>query len=173
MAIATVDLVCSTCGANFTHRHKCYNRNEANRYEDWAANNIHECPECRARRLKAEREEARVRKYEQISLQIQGLGIVLPDISGTERQIAYANDLRMDHLGRDENYPIYVAVIQRHEAGDYDGLRALISSGRDPREVSDAELDSVVADLRADDKVNHATMIALCGDAKKLIDALK
>lgn len=46
MAVALVNCKCEVCGKEFTHKHNCTNRSEAERYEEWAVDNITVCPEC-------------------------------------------------------------------------------------------------------------------------------
>lgn len=83
MAMATVTLVCSTCGKTFTHRQKRYNRTDADQYEKWAREHIDTCPDClRAQRQREKRELAESRSQQ------------LPQLQGTEKQVAWANTIR-------------------------------------------------------------------------------
>lgn len=102
MARATAHCTCKTCGKEFTHIKDCFNRKEADNYEEWASTNIDECPECRRARLKRENAEAAASIIEKYGF---------PEIAGvSERQINYANDLRNKYLCKEhtireiENY---------------------------------------------------------------------
>jgi len=46
MAQARIDIICETCGKEFTHTKICFNRKEADSYEEWAKENITVCPDC-------------------------------------------------------------------------------------------------------------------------------
>ena len=46
MAQAKINVICETCGKEFTHTKVCYNRKEADSYEEWAKENITVCPDC-------------------------------------------------------------------------------------------------------------------------------
>lgn len=83
MAMAEVELVCSTCGKTFTHRQKRYNRADADRYEEWARAHIDTCPDCfRAQKQKEKELEAAARSSQ------------LPQLQGSKKQVAWANSIR-------------------------------------------------------------------------------
>lgn len=83
MAMAEVELVCSTCGKTFTHRQKRYNRADADQYEEWARAHIDTCPDCfRAQKQKEKELEAAARSSQ------------LPQLQGSEKQVAWANSIR-------------------------------------------------------------------------------
>lgn len=83
MAMAEVELVCSTCGKTFTHRKKRYNRADADQYEEWARAHIDTCPDCfRAKQQKEKELEAAARSSQ------------LPQLQGSEKQVAWANTIR-------------------------------------------------------------------------------
>lgn len=94
MAMAEVELVCSTCGKTFTHRKKRYNRADADQYEEWARAHIDTCPDCfRAQQQKEKELEAAARSSQ------------LPQLQGSEKQVAWANTIRdkmisENHLAR-------------------------------------------------------------------------
>lgn len=92
MAKAKASCRCATCGKEFTAEKICRNRTEADSYEAWASENMTECPECRRARISAEAVEA----AEAIILEYN-----LPEITGvSDKQVAYARDLRSKHLAR-------------------------------------------------------------------------
>lgn len=86
MAVARVTLVCPTCGAEFTKTKTCYNRKEADRWEEYMKTTDMECPECYKARKAADAEAA-------VAEIIAKFG--MPEITGvSDKQIKYANDLR-------------------------------------------------------------------------------
>lgn len=90
MAIGKASLVCPTCGEVFEITKRCYNRKEADSWEEWVKTTRRECPDCYKERRKMEmaNESAEI---------IIALG--LPEITeGTEKQIQYANNLRDRYL---------------------------------------------------------------------------
>lgn len=86
MAKASVKLICEVCGGTFIWSRQCGNREEANRVEKWARESITVCPQCsfEAKR-KLENEKAK-EKTEKLSL---------PQLEGSEKQIAWANTIRL------------------------------------------------------------------------------
>ena len=84
MAKATAICECKVCGKKFVVEHECCNRQEANRWEQWAVNQYDICPDCLAEQRKEEeaaRREARGAK-----------GIL--SLTGTVKQIAWAEEIR-------------------------------------------------------------------------------
>lgn len=83
MAIASVTLKCTVCGKEFEIRKNCFNRSDADSYEEWAKDHIDTCPECKkAARIAAE--EDKVGEWKTVEL------------TGSEKQIKWANDLRRE-----------------------------------------------------------------------------
>lgn len=93
MAKASVTCHCDKCGKDFTHTHNCYNRKEADNYEEWAKWNITICPECY-------REKTRQKKEVEYKKALDELDkIPLPKIEGvSEKQKNYAAALREREL---------------------------------------------------------------------------
>lgn len=89
MAKATVTYTCATCGGTFTKSVIKRNRSEADRWEAWAAENITECPQCYATRTRAEK-----------LTEISSRAADLPILQGTEKQVAWALQLRDDMIRR-------------------------------------------------------------------------
>ena len=79
MAVAEARCTCKVCGEQFVIRVTKRNRREANEFEEWAAENIDVCTECKR---KAELEEAKKTS--------EGL----PELTGSEKQIAWAIVIR-------------------------------------------------------------------------------
>lgn len=86
MAIATVNCTCRKCGAEFTIRAKRTNRAAANDYVEWAAENIDLCPDCYRTEQREQRRAENAEKSEVFTL---------PELDGSPKQIAWANDLRL------------------------------------------------------------------------------
>lgn len=88
MSWATATCTCEKCGCTFHPRKECYNSRQAADWEDWAAENIKVCGECKA---KAEQDE-RARKTESAREIAEALGY--PELKGSEKQIAWALRIR-------------------------------------------------------------------------------
>lgn len=90
MAIARVTLVCPTCGKEFEKTKTCYNRKEADRWEEYMKTTDMECPECYKAHKAAETEAAVTEIIAKFNL---------PEITGvSDKQIKFANDLRNKYL---------------------------------------------------------------------------
>lgn len=89
MAKATVTYTCATCGGTFEKSVIKRNRTVADQWEDWAAVNITECPQCYAKRTRAE-------KLAEVSSRVADL----PALQGTEKQVTWALQLRDDMIRR-------------------------------------------------------------------------
>lgn len=95
MAIASVTITCTCCGKEFEHRHQCYNRRDADQYEAWASRNITLCPECQKAQYEEQKNAERAKACEPYTL---------PALTGTERQIAWAEKLRASWIAEVEDY---------------------------------------------------------------------
>ena len=58
MAKATAKCTCAKCGKIFEVTQICYNRQEANRFEDYAERNYTECRDCYRKMLKEEADQS-------------------------------------------------------------------------------------------------------------------
>lgn len=124
MAKATVTYTCATCGGTFTKSVIKRNRTVADQWEDWATKNIRECPQCYAARTRAEK-----------LAEISSHSADLPALQGTEKQVAWALQLRDDMIRRN-----YFAR----------GLRAgQFRMSRSGRICTLADLKAALADPRA------------------------
>lgn len=83
MAIAKAECHCSVCGKDFEVRVHRRNRTEAFDFEEWAVSNITVCRECQYNQKKKEEHEHAVQCSDG-----------LPDLKGTEKQVAWAFDIR-------------------------------------------------------------------------------
>ena len=88
MAIAKAECTCLTCGKKFEVRTYKYNGREADSFEKWAVENITECDDC----AKARRDAAHAAENEAAAQSAKENAY--PDLSGTERQVAWANTIR-------------------------------------------------------------------------------
>lgn len=88
MAKATAVCTCATCGETWTVTTIRANRRDAESWEEWMAENADECPNCREARIQRERDEANAKAA--ASAKEAGL----PELTGTEKQVAWATTLR-------------------------------------------------------------------------------
>ena len=90
MAKAVAICRCKTCGEEFKKETVKRNRTEADSWEEWAQNYYDECPDCYQKRIQAERDAANE----------EAAGFAkeaeLPELIGTEKQVAWANKIRWD-----------------------------------------------------------------------------
>lgn len=93
MAIAKVSLVCRCCGESFVAKATKQNRAQADAWEAWARENIEICPDCYA---KAKKEKALEEKKEKVRAWVGDH--TLPALSGTPKQVAWAESIRLDKL---------------------------------------------------------------------------
>lgn len=88
MARSKLTLTCQTCGQEFERITFHRNRSDANQYDDWARENITECPDCYNRRLYAEQDAI----YH------------FPPITGvSNKQIQYAETVRTRYVAQNTN----------------------------------------------------------------------
>lgn len=74
---------CAVCGNDFEIKVKRRNKEEATSFEEWAAKNITVCRECERKMKKKEDHERALKNSDG-----------LPALEGTEKQIAWAFDIR-------------------------------------------------------------------------------
>ena len=98
MAKATAVCTCAKCGATFEVTAAKYNRRKADSWKAWAESNYDECPDCYKIRKQQEREAANTAAAEKAK------GAGLPDLTGSEKQIAWATKIRQDFI--DEYFPL-------------------------------------------------------------------
>lgn len=94
MAKATANCACETCGKTFERVMYGNNRRDADSKTEWAERTFTECPDCAEKRVREEREA----KNAAAAKSATEAG--LPQLSGTEKQIAWANTLREKTLAR-------------------------------------------------------------------------
>ena len=92
MARVKIELVCKCCGEKFTHIQFCSKREAAYSYEEWAKKNITVCSECYSENKKAE--EKAKQEEEKAKQEETQKNLNLAELSGTEKQIAWAADIR-------------------------------------------------------------------------------
>ena len=91
MAKATVKIICKECGKEFEATATKYNRREADAWEAWAVEHITTCPECKKAAAQA---KAKSRTAQIIGKITAAAGVELVALTGSEKQIAWAEDLR-------------------------------------------------------------------------------
>ena len=105
MKTISINLKCEECGCEFTHTKSVRGNRESYKY--WALNHITQCPRC----------FAKAKKKERLAWTIQYLsdnGIELQNLSGTPKQIKYAEKLREEFIGK--YYLEIVDVIHKYNA---------------------------------------------------------
>jgi hypothetical protein len=99
MAKARIKLVCEVCGKEYWVEKTCYNRKEANSWEQWMASaGGNRCKECYAADKAAERAEKQ--KKQLIGIEAWEQELELPALSGSDKQIAWARNIRYEALGK-------------------------------------------------------------------------
>ena len=81
MAKATAICTCKKCGKTFNKVATCHSRREADAYETYAASTYSVCPDC-----------YRAEQHEQATA--EAAKVALPELTGSERQVAWAMDIR-------------------------------------------------------------------------------
>lgn len=99
MAKVKLTLTCSECGNEFIHTHYVNNRTSAESYEDWARENITVCPDCYRNAIKANERATRDEEVKHGRLKIAEIGLELPPLTGTEKQVAWADSIRTRAVG--------------------------------------------------------------------------
>ena len=91
MAKATAKCTCAKCGKIFEVTKICYNRQDANQFEDYAARTYTECRDCYQERMN--KENAEIAKTI-----IEKYGFPAAIEGKSKKQINYANNLRDKYL---------------------------------------------------------------------------
>ena len=122
MAIAKAQCKCATCGNDFEVRVSRANRRDADSFEKWAAENITECDECKAARIKAGYDEENARSA-QAAQEMR-----YPSLTGTEKQVAWANTIRERTMSTLREYYLDPEKIKRHPQSPriFDGLSKIM-----------------------------------------------
>lgn len=92
MAQATATCTCKYCGGTFYRIKDCQSRKSADDWESWAVIHINVCNECNKKR--------RAEKYtqENIVAAQESHSLGLPELTGSEKQIAWATTIRMGFI---------------------------------------------------------------------------
>lgn len=88
MAKAVARCKCKTCGSEFTATKICYNRRDADSWEEWASSNFDECSDCYKARKQKERDAANAASAEEN----KSMGWAV--LTGSPKQIAWAETIR-------------------------------------------------------------------------------
>lgn len=88
MAKAVAHCTCSICGKEFTKSSQQRNRQAADRWELWAVEYYDECSDCYNDRIAREREKASKQAA------VEAAEMELPDLEGSEKQVAWAVKIR-------------------------------------------------------------------------------
>ena len=98
MAKAVATCTCATCGNKFKKITTKESRSIADSWEKWASEYFDECSDCYEKRKQAEREEESRKAAEEA----RELGF--PDLTGTPKQIAWAEKIRIEFARIWSNY---------------------------------------------------------------------
>lgn len=110
MAKAIATCTCKTCGAKFEKITTKTNTREASRWEKWASEYFDECEECYKARIAQEHEAANAAAVE--AANENGW----PELTGTPKQIAWANTIRAAYIERLADNPEYDAEANAERA---------------------------------------------------------
>lgn len=123
MAKASIKCTCPECGTIHYYTATCHNRREADSWEEYHAGEADTrlCPECYRKHMSAKRAEERAAENEVAAQRAAELS--LPALSGSEKQIAWANTIRQKAL--DEALTMSAG---RASAGLNDDGRALVGA---------------------------------------------
>lgn len=139
MAKATAHCICRKCGKEFTVEKTCYNRTMANEFESYASNHYDECPDCYRARMAEERAKEAKKREEQIAK------YELPELKGSEKQVAWAKSLRMKTILDDSRYEsVDEAVKTAREIAAFDFESECAKLGIDPQKEKNAVINNCV-----------------------------
>lgn len=147
MAKAKAICTCKTCGQKFEKTTIKRNVSEATSWEEWAQNYYDECDDCYRKRIQAEREEESRKAAEDAK------SLNLPELKGSEKQVAWAESIRMEAVeklqaridyikelaasGREHHIKMYDEVVKfqkwiltKDEARFWIDVRASVYDGR-------------------------------------------
>lgn len=94
MAKAVANCVCKTCGAKFQKISTKRNKSIADSWEKWAVDYYDECDDCIEKSVKEHRAAVSKEAAEEAK------ELALPELKGSEKQIAWAETIRMDFYKR-------------------------------------------------------------------------
>lgn len=158
MATGTVKTICGHCGKEFEAFKKFYKREEADKWEEWAKENVTMCPECYAKQKKEEELKRIVDEKSKYAF---------PELAGrSESQINYALNLR------DKYIVDYATKLEKAQKGienvqaNQERIKAI--AARTNTTAEDVIIQSVIR--------SHLYKAYMClteSNASKLIDVLK
>lgn len=92
MAKGRVECTCCECGKSFAASRILASRDQANSWEEWAKSNIIQCDDCREKEREEEKAAANAKAAEAAK------ELELPELTGTEKQISWANTIRVAYF---------------------------------------------------------------------------
>ena len=101
MAMAKVTLACSICGNEYTVSKRCYNRKDADSFEEHMKKQEGKCPDCFAIERRTQESIERAQAAEQAAIKAKKLGFA--KLEGSAKQVSWAETLRweiLDRIGR-------------------------------------------------------------------------
>lgn len=98
MAKATAIMVCPVCGAEVKWSVEKHNRAEAGNFESYYNGKERLCPECYKKSLQEEREKEAARNADSFKELCEKYHITLPALEGSEKQVKWAEDIRVEKM---------------------------------------------------------------------------
>jgi hypothetical protein len=98
MAKASVKIVCEDCGKVFTWERKCFNRKQADETEEWAKDHVTQCPSCYGKMMSAIARKKAEKESKAFAPLLEKYN--LPLLTGTEKQVAWADTIRNNAIGK-------------------------------------------------------------------------
>ena len=94
MILAHATCTCKRCGKTFERESRWWNDQKAREWEEWAAKNITLCPECKY--------DDYVAGAAKLAREASAIG--LPELEGSDKQVAWAEYIRAELLESAEEY---------------------------------------------------------------------
>ena len=159
MAKATATCRCATCGKQFVVSKDCFSRSDADGWSAWASEHMTECPDCRRLRVKFDA----AAKAAPIVWECE-----LPEITGaSDKQIAYARDLRSRYLAEKGDLVPSYAKQRRFEGSDRMLANLHVQAQRKGSKAMLAEYRTHMM------RYEYLPVLFCTGDARQIIDCLK
>lgn len=149
MAKGTATCMCETCGNEFEVEKTCYNRRDADQWEEWASAHYCECPSCYRKRMAEEAKK-------------EAEAMNLPEIVAvSEKQKKFAEDMRAKYINRNKADVKYVRDMLA--TLDVEAVRAIADK-------KGKTVDEIMVDAFAKRCLDRTYIILTSTEARKIID---
>ena len=156
MAKSIATCTCSTCGAKFEKEVFGHNRAEAESKRTWAEDHYDLCPACYKAKQASDDDRLATEFH-------------LPALTGTERQISYANSLRIQHI---RHIPEYFRELRAaYESFSTPEIQAKAKDHYPNEETTPENLAKLFVRDEYWRKADYAALLE--SDAGKVIDAIR